>query len=461
MLQPFGITQTMQPDGRCPTVVAEPQFCFGKIGSNHGIANFFAKARSSKKIGDSRISTVGGWQDFDLHNPIWDEHHGKASMAAVRILHLHSSFNLGGQEARTVRLMNHFGGQAEHVVLSAVPDAYGARDAIDKKIKASFPGVDAPSLAGFPSMGRYRQLARYMKKFHLVLSYNWGSMDGVMAHTLLARSMTLPPLIHHEDGFNHDEIERLKSRRNWFRTIALQRANTLVVPSKTLEHIARTKWHQPLEKISRFPNGVDIAHYNRRPQRGSFPGFVHRDGEIIVGTIAGLRTVKNLPRLVRAVAAAGPNIRLAIVGEGPERDAIMAEAGRLGIADRVMMPGFLRDPARYIRLFDIFALSSDSEQYPISLVEAMASELPVVSTDVGDIRHIVAPENLPFIVNRGDETGLAEAIRKLATDEQLRMTTGEANRWLASTQYDEQTMLARYRQLYGSAMKRADFARQS
>ena len=382
-------------------------------------------------------------------------------MAAVRILHLHSSFNLGGQESRTVRLMNHFGSQAEHVVLSAVADAFGARDAIDKKIKVGFPGVEAPSLAGMPSMGRYRQLAAYMKKFHLVLSYNWGSMDGVMAHTLLAKAMHLPPLIHHEDGFNHDEIDRLKKRRNWFRTIALQRANALVVPSKMLEQIARTKWHQPLDKICRFPNGIDIAHYNRRPQRGSFPGFVRRNGEIVVGTIAGLRTVKNLPRLVRAVAAAGPNVRLAIAGEGPERENIMAEASRLGIADRVMMPGFLRDPARYIRLFDIFALSSDSEQYPISLVEAMASELPVVSTDVGDVRHIVAPENLPFIVSRNDEAGMADAIRNLATDAKLRRTVGDANRWLATSQYDEETMLARYRQLYGSAMKRADFARQA
>ena len=382
-------------------------------------------------------------------------------MAAVRILHLHSSFNLGGQESRTVRLMNHFAGQAEHTVLSAVPDAFGAADAIDKRVKVGFPKDDAPSLAGMPGMGRYRQLARYMKKFHLVLSYNWGSMDGVMAHTLLTRSMGLPPLIHHEDGFNHDEIDRLKKRRNWFRTIALQRANALVVPSKTLEQIARTAWHQPLEKICRFPNGIDTDHYNRRPQRGSFPGYQKRDGEVVVGTIAGLRTVKNLPRLVRAVAAAGPNVRLAIAGEGPERAAIMAEAERLGIADRVMMPGFLRDPARYIRLFDIFALSSDSEQYPISLVEAMTSAIPAVSTDVGDVRHIVAKENLPFIVPRADEAGLSNAIRTLAADQHLRATVGEANRFVACSQYDESTMFARYRQLYGTAMKRADFARQS
>lgn len=382
-------------------------------------------------------------------------------MAAVRILHLHSSFNFGGQESRTVRLMNHFGDQAEHTLLSAVSDAFGAADAIDRRVKVNFPKEAALSLAGRPGMGRYRRLAVYMKKFHLVLSYNWGAMDGVMAHTLFTRSMNLPPLIHHEDGFNHDEIDRLKWHRNWYRTIALQRSSALVVPSKTLEQIARTVWHQPLEKIARFPNGIDTDHYNRRPQRGAFPGFQKRDGEIVIGTIAGLRTVKNLPRLVRAVAAAGPNIRLAIVGEGPARDTILAEAARLGISDRVMMPGFLRDPARYIRLFDIFALSSDSEQYPISLVEAMTSALPIVSTDVGDVRNIVSRENRPFVVPRSDEDALASAINNLASDAALRETLGAANRLVACSQYDEDTMFARYRQLYGSAMKRADFARQS
>ncbi len=381
-------------------------------------------------------------------------------MAAVRILHLHSSFDLGGKEARAVQLMNHFGAQAEHTVISAVPEAMGARDAIDRKIKVAFPGEDAPVLHGMPAIGRYRRLAQYMKRFHLVLSYNWGAMDGVMAHTLFVKSMGLPPLIHHEDGFNEDEIDKLNWKRNWFRKIALQRSYALVVPSLTLEKIAMADWNRPIDTIRRIPNGIDTDRYNRRAQRGAFPGFVKREGEIVVGTVAGLRAVKNLPRLVRAVAAAGDNVRLAIAGDGPEHAVIMAEAERLGIANRIMMPGFLRDPSRYMGLFDIFALSSDSEQYPISLVEAMAAFRPAVSTDVGDVRNIVAPENKPFIVPREDEAALAEAIRTLANDATLRKQVGDQNARRAYSEYDEGLMFARYRQLYGGAMKRADFARQ-
>lgn len=381
-------------------------------------------------------------------------------MAKVRILHLFSSFDLGGKEARAVRLMNHFGGKAKHCILSAVPDAIGARDAIDRRIEVEFPGDTAPALHGRPGMGRYRRLAQYMKKFHLVLSYNWGAMDGVMARTLLGATMGLPPLIHHEDGFNEDERERLDWKRNWFRTIALQRSAALVVPSRVLEKIAKQAWHQPDEKLYRFSNGVDVRRYEKKAQRGAFPGYVKRDGEIVVGTIAGLRAIKNLPRLVRAVAAAGPNFRLAIAGEGPERDAIIAEAQRAGMADRLMMPGFLKDPARFVGLFDIFALSSDSEQYPISLVEAMAAARPVVSTNVGDVAAMVSRENRRFVVERDDEAGFAAALREIGGNVQLRTELAHANYARALAEYGEGEMLARYQQLYGATMRRADFARQ-
>lgn len=382
-------------------------------------------------------------------------------MKPVRILHLHSAFDLGGKEARACKLMNHFGDEASHVILSAVPDAMGARSAIDADINVEFPGDAAPALHGKPAPGRYLQLARYMQQFDLLLSYNWGSMDGVMAHRLLSPVMRLPPLIHHEDGFNEDEAVRLNWKRNAFRAQALKGAHALVVPSATLEDIALRVWRRPADAVHRIANGIAVARYLQPPMNDAFPGLERGEGDVMVGTIAGLRAVKNLPRLVRAVAAAGPKVKLAIAGEGPERDAIMAEAQRLGMGDRIFMPGFLRDPANYVGLFDIFALSSDSEQYPISLVEAMAAGLPALSTDVGDVRHMVAEPNRPYIIGKDDEAGFASALAMLAGDEPLRRRVGSANQALAVAEYDEAEMFARYRKLYGNAMNRADFARQA
>ncbi|MEZ5708412.1 MAG: glycosyltransferase family 4 protein [Blastomonas sp.] len=377
-------------------------------------------------------------------------------MRPVKLLHLHSTFNLGGKEARAVRLMNHFGDRAEHTILSAVPDAMSARDAIDRRIKVDFPS-DAPSLQGKPGVIRYQRLVDYFRQFHLVLSYNWGAMDGVMARTLFAGRYRLPPVIHHEDGFNEDEAVRLKKRRNWFRMVALARTDALVVPSQTLETIARNVWKQPDSRIHRIANGIELSAYLKKPQRGTIPGFKREPGEIVIGTLAGLRAVKNLPRLVQAVSAMGRPVRLVIVGEGPEHDVIRSEASRSGLGSRVLLPGFLANPARYVGLFDIFALSSDSEQFPISVLEAMAASLPVVAPRVGDIADMVSSENCEFLSAPGDAAGLTAALARLADDEGLRAAVGAANRRKAEAEYDEQVMFARYMALYGRAMRRLDF----
>jgi L-malate glycosyltransferase len=347
-----------------------------------------------------------------------------------------------------VRLMNVFGDAAEHVILTAVPDALGARDAIDPGIRVSFPGEAAPPLYGKPSPARYDRLSRYMQQFDLVLTYNWGSMDAVGARRMFASVRRLPRLIHHEDGFNVSESERLNTKRNLFRRLMLPTAERLVVPSQRLEDIAHTVWKQPVKRVVRIPNGIDVGRYAGLAEAGSIPGFVRALGDIIVGTLAGLRGVKNLPRLVRAVAAQPPHVKLVIVGEGPERDSIVAEAARLGIAERVLLPGFLADPHRYIGHFDIFALSSDSEQFPISLVEAMAAGLPAVSTDVGDVKAMVSAENCPFILPLSDEVGFAYALADLSSDQALRTQIGNANRALAKDAYDEAAMIKTYQNLY-------------
>jgi glycosyltransferase involved in cell wall biosynthesis len=369
-------------------------------------------------------------------------------MAPVRILHCHSTFSLGGKEARAVRLMNAFGDSAEHAILSAMPDKLGARDAIAKGIKVSFPN-DAPSLTGRPGPFRLGRLARYMRGFDLVLTYNWGGFDAVMARRLFGG----PPLVHHEDGFNADEAETLNPKRNLYRRIGLRAAFQLVVPSTRLEKIAREAWgRMPL----RIPNGVPVARFAGPPQ-DDIAGLVRSPGEIVIGTVAGLRPVKNLPRLVRALAAmADRKARLVIVGEGPESERIAAEARARGVAARVLMPGFLADPARWIGNFDIFALSSDSEQFPISLIEAMAAGLPAVATAVGDVQEIVSLDNRPLIVEPSDEAAFAAALDSLAERPDLRKAIGQANREKAVSEYDEKAMIARYGRLYGDAIGRPD-----
>ncbi|WP_129790884.1 glycosyltransferase [Sphingosinicella sp. CPCC 101087] len=370
----------------------------------------------------------------------------------VRILHCHSTFSLGGKEARAVRLMNAFGDKAEHVVVSAMPARLEARAAIDRRIKVDFP-ADAPPLTGNPDPVRLWRLSRYLRHFDLVLTYNWGAFDAVMANRLFGGA----PLIHHEDGFNEDEAQVLKSRRNLYRRAGLPGAFRLVVPSRRLERIALRAWGQTPARVVRIGNGVSVGRFTAPPEPETIPGFERRSGEVVVGTVAGLRQVKNLPRLVRAFAAmANKQARLVIVGEGPESERIAAEARVAGIASRLLMPGFLADPVRWIGHFDIFALSSDSEQFPISLVEAMAAGLPAVATAVGDIPEMVSQDNRPLIVDPLDEAAFTAALDSLADQPKLRRAVGAANRSRAAAEFDEHGMITAYAGLYGEAIGRPE-----
>ena len=370
----------------------------------------------------------------------------------VRVLHCHSTFAPGGKETRSVRLINAFGAAAEHVVLSGVPGQFGARAAIAPAIRADFP-EGAPDLTGAPTPLRLWRLSRYLRRFDLVLTYNWGAFDAVMARRLFGG----PPLVHHEDGFNEDEAETRKRRRNLYRRLGLAGASRLVVPSQRLERIALREWGQPPARVARIANGVAAELFAHPPEAGAIPGFERRPHEVVVGTVAGLRAVKNLPRLVRAFAAMSHREkRLVIVGAGLESERIAAAARAAGVAAQLLMPGFLADPARWIGHFDIFALSSDSEQFPISLVEAMAAGLPAVATAVGDVPAMISADNRPLIVDPQDEAGFAAALDSLADQPNLRRAIGAANREKAVAEYDEKQMIEAYARLYGEAIGRPE-----
>ena len=383
-----------------------------------------------------------------------------SSSAGLRLLHLHSTFSPGGKELRAAKLMNAFGPAVEHVVVSGIANELGAAAAVAPSVRVSYP-TDFPALAGKPGLRRWWNIAHAMRGFDLVLTYNWGAMDAVGAHWLFGRALRLPPLVHHEDGFNQDEARTRKPIRNRFRRLTLGTAAAVVVPSRVLETIAAHEWRVAPHRLRRISNGIALSEYSAAaPSEKTLQGLpelTKLPEQLWLGTLAGLRAVKNLPRLVRAFAALPPPWQLVIVGEGDERAAILAQAERLGLADRVHLPGFARDPAEVLRQFDLFALSSDSEQFPISVVEAMAAGLAVVSPAVGDVAAMLAAKNRPLITAPGDDAALSAALANAAGDPGLRAAIGAANRARALAEYGEEPMVEAYRAVYAGALKRPHF----
>jgi len=334
-----------------------------------------------------------------------------AKTSVPKILHLHSTFAPGGKELRAVQLMNAFGKELEHSVVSGMPDQMGARDHLAKRVPVQFP-EGFPALTGLPTPGRLIAIAQ----------------------------------------FNEDEADGLSAKRNWFRRIALGRTHRLVVPSQTLEAVALNAWSQPRAKVARISNGIATKKFTGKAKPAALR-VVKRQGERWVGTLAGLRPVKQLSQLVQACEKLPEDWHLVILGEGPDRDRILEAAADLELSHRVHLPGAVTEPEKVIGMFDIFALSSKSEQFPLSVVEAMAAGLPVAAPNVGDIRAILSEPNRALIAAPNDPRSLAASLEKLAADADLREELGGANRKRATENFDEAGMIAAYRALYWGALE--------
>jgi glycosyltransferase involved in cell wall biosynthesis len=275
-----------------------------------------------------------------------------------------------------------------------------------------------------------------------LITHNWGTIEWTLAN-LANRARH----IHMEDGFGLDEAWRPKRRRVWARRLLLQRSE-IVVPSTTLRDVAQKRWKIPPSRLHFIPNGIDISRFTPgelRCRRSASPADT-----LVIGTVAALRPEKQLSRLLRAFAlvSRASNCRLVIAGEGPERPGLEALARELKIGDRTRFAGHIVDTAVLYREFDVFALTSDTEQMPYTVLEAMASGCAIVATDVGDVKRMVAEENVPLIVDRNDEQ-VASALAIAACDRNMMRRIGEANRLKASRDYDQQRMFESFATLYG------------
>lgn len=356
------------------------------------------------------------------------------------LFHVFPTFAVGGAQVRFARIAARLGARARHTVVALSGD-FSAREKLPAELavdyaaapaNAAVPGLNIPSIRG----------ALKATGPDLLVTYNWGAVDWALANSLAP----IAPHLHFEDGFGPEEADRQLPRRVWYRRLALRRTRALIVPSLTLQRIATEIWRQPPGRVRYVPNGIEVERFAGTGDRDLLP-----PGEgLIIGTVAALRAEKNLGRLLRGFAvvhASLPTARLAIVGDGQVRGELEQEAAGLGLGAAVIFTGHVAEPERVVPLFDIFALSSDTEQMPLSVLEAMAAAKPVASVDVGDVRTMVADGNQRFVVPRDDEAAFAAAMLELAGDAALRQTLGAANREAARTRFPPERMFETYEQL--------------
>jgi glycosyltransferase involved in cell wall biosynthesis len=362
------------------------------------------------------------------------------------ILHVFSTFKQAGPQVRTVDILNRLAGSYRHTVM-AMDGHFEAAEGIRQsaEVRTLAPPPRRSSLV-YPLT--FRGLIRELRP-DLVETYNWGAMDALAG----ARLASVCPIVHTEDGFNPDEVVRLKKRRVWARRALLNGIYQTVVVSNVLLDIALKQYGLRPDKVQHIPNGVDVQRFRPAMPRSRRQELGIAESTLLFGYLGHLRPEKNLALLLSAFAEARlENAVLVFVGDGASRGELEALTQKLGLGARVRFAGFYPDPAPWLAAFDVFAMSSLSEQAPISLLEAMACGLPVVATAAGDTRAILPPAQSPFVVPLNERPAYSRALRQIAENSDLRRDLGRQNRERAERNFSVEAMVSRYERVWQGAI---------
>jgi glycosyltransferase involved in cell wall biosynthesis len=369
--------------------------------------------------------------------------------SGLKLLHVFPTFAVGGAQVRFATLANRLGSDLEHVVVS-LDGVCGSEGLVQPNVRLRLRPVSVRkgSLLSLANLRDFRSVLRDERP-DLLLTYNWGAIEWALAN----RFRPICPHVHVVDGFGPEEARGQLPRRVWMRRLALSGPTRVAVPSQTLCDLATTIWRLDPRRVRYIPNGVDAATLDEQARR---PLALRRHpDERLFGTLAGLRPEKNLGRLLRIAAMLPDSVqwRLVIAGDGAERVALERQISELGLAERVVLTGFVDRPGALLGALDVFVLTSDTEQMPISALEAMAVGLPVLATDVGDLRTMLPSESAEACVfARAEEGTFARCLATLLASPAERRRLGELNRARAAD-FALDTMVARYDQLFRASIE--------
>lgn len=294
----------------------------------------------------------------------------------------------------------------------------------------------------------------------LVHTYNSGALDAAP----VAKLAGVRRVVHAERGRSAEdpngESRKYRALRRWLAPFI----DRYLAVSRDLRDWLTEKVGIDPERVVYLPNGIDVADFaispSRKDTRPLLGSFAPAD-TIVIGTVGRLDPVKDQAGLLAAfkllcdsLPEAGGRLRLAIVGEGPERQTLEARITELGLRERVCLFGNRPDVAAILAELDIFALSSIAEGMPGVVLEAMAAGLPVVATDVGGVGEVVSDGTTGLMVPAGNPAAMSQALSDYVLDASLRVRHGGAGRRAAETRFSLDHMLSSYIALYDELLEK-------
>lgn len=368
----------------------------------------------------------------------------------MKILHIIDSGGMYGAEVMLLTLV------AEQIKLGMEPviASIGELHITEKPLETearrrgikvkTFRMRSGPNIAGAFEVIRFA----WQESFDLIHSHGY---KGNILFGLMPRFLRRLPMVATLHGWTWTGGWGRMSLYEWLERLSLRFIDQVVVVNKAMRDKVR------LKNIHVVNNGIPI-------DRGDISGRTEdekcqfdpeiaafcRDG-FTIGTIGRLSPEKGYDILldaVKIVAEKNPEVRLVILGEGDERDALKAQIKRLGFEQRVLMPGYVANAKRYLPLFRVFALSSLTEGLPIVILEAMQAGVPIVATRVGGVPEALQDGKAGVLVPVARVQDLAIGIQRIMKEESVaREMTSVAREWL-KINYSANAMAFNYRRIY-------------
>lgn len=362
----------------------------------------------------------------------------------IKVLHITFDMGFGGTEQVIRQLISQLDPNQYQNYIACIDGRIGAlgetlaNQGITVHSHPRRPGLD------FKLIGWLRQLIKH-EGFQIVhchqyspYSYGWFAHWGTGAK-----------LVFTEHGRFHPDRHRKKAR--WLNPLMARTTSHLVAISGATRDALVEYEYLPADRINVIYNGIKGLEANPVRQQALKAELGVKKSDRVIGTVARLDAVKNQPLMLKAtrqLVDAGQPIKLLLVGDGPERQALEAQCLSLGLAEHVIFTGFQTEPGDYLSLMDVFLLPSFTEGTSMTLLEAMSLGIPTVATKVGGTPEIVVQGETGLLVPSDDLTAFRQAIEQLLNDDALfaQMSTAAKHRF--ETTFTAQAMAQQYEKLY-------------
>jgi glycosyltransferase involved in cell wall biosynthesis len=356
-----------------------------------------------------------------------------AELRRLRILHTEASLGWGGQEIRVLTEARGVARLGHEVLLAAPADSRIAAEAARYDVQA----ITLP--IGRKRPGGVEALQRLMRERRFDVVNTHSSTDAWLAALACAWiGRGRPPIVR----TRHISAP---VPRNFATRWLYASTRRIVTTGDRLRDQVIAETGVPPDRVVSIPTGIDLARFSPADAGAARAAIGLPPAVPLVGIVATLRSWKGHRYLIEAIASmARKDVHLAIVGDGPQRQALETLASELGLGSRVTFAGNREDVAPWMRALDVFCLPSyANEGVPQALMQAMACGLPVVTTPVGSIGEIVTDGDTGLLVRPEDAHALRGAVERLLDEPATRAALGARAAAVASERFGEALMVER------------------